>query len=72
MTPWRPIYLLFGFGCLALSLYALADPTFCESGCGNLTEPVFRVAYWLFGHWGTMILFAAAAFFFFWAATRRE
>lgn len=56
------------FVCVALIclvVYSFADPTLCSSGCGNLTEGLFILAYKAFGPWGIRALlcvFACLAF----------
>jgi len=53
---------------MLLAIYSYAQPTFCADGCGNLTEPVFRYAYIVFGPWGVRGLLLASALLFFWGA----
>lgn len=67
-SPKAFIYLSLGFLMVAVIVYTFVDPTVCESGCGNLTEPVFTFLYSTVGPWGPRVLLVLAAVFFFWAS----
>ena len=72
-SPKGFIYLSLGFLIGAVMLYTFVNPSFCETGCGNLTKPVFAFLYTTIGPWGPRVLLFLAAIFFFWAAaTTRE
>jgi hypothetical protein len=64
----RIFYLAAGTIALLFAVYSFTNPSLCESGCGNLTEPIFTFSYWAFGPWGPRVLLLLVAFFFFWAA----
>jgi hypothetical protein len=46
---------------LFTALVTFAKPDLCESGCGNLLEPVFVAAYALGGPWGVRAVLLALA-----------
>ncbi len=50
---------------IAVTLYTFSNASFCESGCGSLTEPVFHFLHWAFGPWGPRLLLLTVAIFFF-------
>jgi hypothetical protein len=51
-------------------LLSFANPLLCSTGCGNLLEPVFRLAHHAFGAWGVRTVLLALALLLFWAALR--
>ena len=51
-------------------LLSFAKPAMCASGCGNLLEPVFSAAYYLFGPWGVRALLLSLSGLLFWVALR--
>ena len=51
-------------------LLSIANPLLCSTGCGNLLEPVFRLAHHVFGAWGVRAMLLALALLLFWAAFR--
>ena len=72
-NAYQTVCYLFGIGLFAVFLHTFVDPELCKTGCGNVTEPIFRFLYWAFGPWGTRIgLFAAATFFFWFGAAENR
>ena len=67
-SPKRDISRLLGYLMFGAAFYTFIDPTFCETNCGNLTEPIFALLHSLLGSWGPRVLFIAAGLFFFWVA----
>ena len=71
-STWFLLSVICCFSMLALAFYTFIDPYLCESGCGNLTRPIFDFAYRSFGAWGTRVVFLLGALFFYWSAIRAK
>jgi hypothetical protein len=68
----RIVFLGVGIALLLFVALSLGDPSFCQSGCGSMTEPLFTWLFSILGAWGPRVLLLLMACACFWSAASTD
>jgi hypothetical protein len=67
----NPRALVVAAGIFGFSLFFFNDPQFCESMCGNISQPLFSWLFEKFGPWGPRSIFLFLGAVFVWLALKK-